>query len=156
MSYLSEPATDIIPTNTNNITPFEASPARVLHICGITLEVFQKVSVAKAEIVDQTVIFIVVLRADRFGEFTIERYFAHWGVHVPSNEAFIAFSYNIGLTTSGNVVKTRIAVRVHFVATHFMMPCFTTARTTAFIPALSPPEVNTAILNLCVGLAIAD
>jgi hypothetical protein len=27
---------------------------------------------------------------------------------------------------------------------HFSIPPLTTARTTAFIPALSPPEVNTA------------
>jgi hypothetical protein len=36
------------------------------------------------------------------------------------------------------------------------MPILTIARTTAFIPALSPPEVRTASFILPVGKVIAD
>ena len=39
--------------------------------------------------------------------------------------------------------------------THLMMPYFTTARTTAFIPALSPPDVSTAIFGFDFVVDIA-
>lgn len=35
--------------------------------------------------------------------------------------------------------------------THLIMPALTTARTTAFMPALSPPEVSTASFILDLG-----
>ena len=36
--------------------------------------------------------------------------------------------------------------------THLMIPYLTTARTTAFMPALSPPDVRTAILRLAFDM----
>ena len=72
---------------------------------------------------------------------------------VAANETLVALTDDVGLaasvggsTTVGRQVK-KACLR---------MPILTTARTTAFMPALSPPDVRTAILILAEAMSWSE
>jgi hypothetical protein len=77
-------------------------------------------------------------------------------------ESLVSLAYNPCLAASVSStleikvvcdVRTRITSS-YILKTHLKMPILTIARTTAFIPALSPPEVRTASFILPVDRAI--
>ena len=79
---------------------------------------------------------------------------------ISADETFVAFPNDIGFATSDkrgiqNGVEWKeydlaMSGEIEKVETHLKIPVFTIARTTAFIPALSPPDVSTANRILCV------
>lgn len=70
---------------------------------------------------------------------------------VASDEALIALTDDPCLTSSVLLFNT---TSNDYRATYLRMPALTTARTTAFMPALSPPDVRTASFILWVGVLV--
>jgi hypothetical protein len=70
---------------------------------------------------------------------------------VTTYESFVAFAYNVCLTSSVLRMSMVTIDRQARNRAHLRIPVLTTARTTAFIPALSPPDVRTANFILVSG-----
>lgn len=88
----------------------------------------------------------------RDGALVAERDLAFRRIEVSADETLVAFSDDVRLTSSETSTIGQKGICVEMCETHLMIPYLTTARTTAFMPALSPPDVTTAILGFAFDM----
>jgi len=144
-TYLRHPSTNIVPTNPDDIPPLERPSPRM-----IKSSVPQQSSISKPQGLEE--LGIGDLNVLRNRGIVVRRQF-HVLI-VSEYEAFVSFANDPSLASPVEKVKREISRRVRLLirvkktekeVANFTIPALTTPRTTAFIPALSPPEVSTAI-----------
>ena len=72
-------------------------------------------------------------------------------VAIAADETLVSLADDPGLASPAGVLSGLSGKTAGPGMTHLIMPALTTARTTAFMPALSPPEVRTASFILYLG-----
>ena len=121
----------------------------------IACAVLQELTIAVAQVVDETLRLqrLRALRARARRGLLSDAVAAATPLGVAADETFVSFPDDPRLAAPVKTHRTSPAAR-RKQRSHLIMAVFTTARTTAFIPALSPPEVRTASFILELVLIV--
>lgn len=145
--HFGEPSAHIIPTHTDDVSTPEGLSAQV-----IARPVFEEFTIAEAEVVHEIIRIFYVLGARARGPL-VHALRVPVALGVSADETFVPFTYDPSLAAS---MRNRVSrsPRSRKVVSYLLIAVLTMARTTAFMPALSPPEVSTAIFMCAFSVMV--